>query len=60
MVNQTDRGFEHMVQRRPDISTDSYPQALAGGKLPLAVSVESSNVYTSGNVDTLCQVIDVL
>lgn len=36
-----------------------YPQALAGIKLPLEVSVEGANIYTSGDVDALCEVVDV-
>ncbi len=40
--------------------SDAYPQALAGRKLPLEVSVEGSDVHASGDVDALCEVIDVL
>lgn len=36
-----------------------YPQALAGVKLPLEVSVEGADIYTSGDVDALCDVVDV-
>ena len=36
------------------------PQALAGSELPLQVSVQGSDVNASGDVDTLCHVIDVL
>lgn len=38
----------------------TYPQALAGIKLPLQVSVECSDVHASGDVDALRDVIDVL
>ena len=44
----------------PDVCTDTHPQALAGRKLPLEVPVEGSDVDTSGDIDTLCEVIDVL
>lgn len=47
-------------RRRPGFCADSYPQALAGRELPLEVSVEGSDVYSPGDVDALCHVINVL
>lgn len=38
----------------------AHPQAFARNKLPLEVSVQGSDVYASGDVDALCDVIDVL
>lgn len=42
------------------LGLDSYPQALDGRKLPLQVSVQGSDVDSSGDVDALCEVVDVL
>ena len=39
---------------------NTHPQALYGRKLPLEVSVEGSDVHSSGDVDALCDVVDVL
>lgn len=37
----------------------SYPKTLAGGELPFEVSVKSTDVYPSWDIDTLSEVIDV-
>lgn len=37
----------------------SYPKTLAGGEFPFEVSVKSTNVYSSWDIDTLSEVIDV-
>lgn len=37
----------------------SYPKTLAGGEFPFEVSVKSTNVDSSWNIDTLSEVIDV-
>lgn len=42
------------------LKADTYPQALDRIELPLEVSVEGSNVDASGDVDALCEVVDVL
>ena len=38
----------------------SYSHALTGGKLPLDVSVQGSDVDPSGDIDALGEVVDVL
>lgn len=38
---------------------NSYPQVLKRRELPLEVPVKSSYVNSSGDVDALCEVIDV-
>lgn len=50
-------------ERRPIHTTlklySSYPKTLAGGEFPFEVSVKSTNVYSSWDIDTLSEVIDV-
>lgn len=36
-----------------------YPKTLAGGEFPFNVSVEGTDIYSSGNINTLGEVIDV-
>lgn len=36
-----------------------YPKVLPGRKFPFVVSVESTNVYSSWDVNTVSEVIDV-
>lgn len=36
-----------------------YPKVLSGRKFPFVVSVESTNVYSSWDVNTVSEVIDV-
>lgn len=38
----------------------SYPEILAGSKVPFDVSVQSTDVYSSWDIDALSEVIDVL
>lgn len=41
------------------LHSDVYPKTLAGGEFPFNVSVEGTNIYSSWDIDTLSEVIDV-
>lgn len=63
----TCRGKDHVNLNQekgkggPDstLHSDVYPKTLAGGEFPFNVSVEGTNIYSSWDIDTLGEVIDV-